>query len=35
MEQVRMSATFAALGYHKKTYTQPVIHDIGNVDSGA
>ena len=36
MEQVRlrMSATFAAFGCHRKTHTQPVIHAfLGDVDS--
>ena len=36
MEQVRVSATFAAFGCHRKTHTQPVIHAfLGDVDSGA
>ena len=36
MEQVRVSATFAAFGCHRKTHTQPVIHAfLGQVDSGA
>ena len=26
MEQVRVSATSAAFGCHRKTYTQPVVH---------
>ena len=34
MEQVRVSATFAAFGCHRKTHTQPVIHVfLGDVDS--
>ena len=35
MEQVRVSATFAAFGCHRKAHTQPVIHVfLGHVDSG-
>ena len=34
MEQVRVRATFAAFGRHRKTHTQPVIHAfLGDVDS--
>ena len=36
MEQVRVNATFAAFGCHRKTHMQPVIHEfLGDVDSGA
>ena len=36
MEQVRVSATFAAFGCRRKTHMQPVIHAfLGDVDSGA
>ena len=36
MEQVRVSATFAAFGCHRKTHMQSVIHAfLGHVDSGA
>ena len=36
MEQVRVSATFAAFGCHRKTHTQPVIYAfLGHVDSNA
>ena len=33
MEQVRVSATFAAFGCHRKQHTQPVIHAfLGHAD---
>ena len=36
MEQVKVSATFAAFECHRKTHTQPVIHAfLGDVESGA
>ena len=36
MEQVRVSATFAAFGCHRKTHMQHAIHVfLGHVDSDA